>query len=211
MQSEKFKIIYEDDEVLAIDKPAGVNCDDFEKRVHRLDKDTSGVFLIAKSDKALKFLQKQFKKRGVEKKYLALAVGNLKNQIGEIETLIGRSPADRRKQKVYSSGEPKTQGKRKATTEYKVLERFKNYDLIELSPKTGRKHQIRAHLSYLGHSIAGDKLYGFKNQICPKNLERQFLHASYLKLKLPKGEIKEFISPLPEDLENALKGLEIRN
>lgn len=208
MQSEKFKIIYEDDDVLAIDKPAGINCDDFEKRVHRLDKDTSGVFLIAKNDKTLKFLQKQFKERKVEKKYLALVTGRLKNQEGMVETLIGRSPGDRRKQKVYLPGEPKSQEKRKAITSYRVLARFKDYDLIELSPKTGRKHQIRTHLAHLGHPIAGDKLYGFKGQICPKGLNnRHFLHANYLEVKLPNGQTKELCSELPKDLKLCLQNL----
>ena len=215
-----FKILYEDEDLSVIEKPAGVNCDDFEKRVHRLDKDTSGILLVAKNDKALEFLQKQFKERKVKKKYLALVVGNLKKGEGAvdeaiassppfanarvIETLIGRSPGDRRKQKVYLPGEPNAQEKRKATTEYKVLQRFENYDLIEVEPRTGRKHQIRTHFAYLGHPIAGDKLYGFKGQICPEGLKRHFLHASYLKIKLPSGKIKIFKSNLPEDLKKVL-------
>jgi len=196
--------IYEDENVLVTDKPAGINSDNFEKRVHRLDKDTSGILLVAKNDKALEFLQKQFKERKVKKKYLALAVGNLKKGEGVIETLIGRSPGDRRKQKVYLPGEPNSQEKRKAITEYKVLQRFENYDLIEVEPRTGRKHQIRTHLAYFSHPIAGDKLYGFKGQICPKGLKRHFLHASYLKIKLPSGKIKIFKSNLPEDLKKVL-------
>jgi len=202
------KILYEDENVKVLDKPAGINCDDFEKRVHRLDKDTSGIFLVAKNDKSLAFLQKQFKEGKVVKKYVALVVGNIKNQEGMIETLIGRSPKDRRKQRVYLSGEPNSQEKRKAMTGYKVLEKFKNYSLIEVAPKTGRKHQIRTHFAYLGYPIAGDKLYGFKNQPCPKDLKRQFLHANYLKIKLP-NEIKGFKSDLPEDLKKVLKNLTI--
>ncbi|MBM3258023.1 MAG: RNA pseudouridine synthase, partial [Candidatus Nealsonbacteria bacterium] len=131
------KTIYEDKDLLVIDKPAGINSDDFEKRVHRLDKDTSGVLLIAKNEEILEFLQKQFKERNVVKKYLALIVGNLKNKEGKIETLIGRSSADRKKQKVYLAGEPNSEGKREAVTWYKVLQRFKDYDLIEVEPKTG--------------------------------------------------------------------------
>lgn len=200
----ELNILYEDEDLSVIDKPAGVNCDDFEKRVHRLDKDTSGILLVAKNDKALEFLQKQFKERRVKKKYLALIIGNLKQDRGVIETLIGRSPGDRRKQKVYLPGEPNSQGKRKAVTEYKVLQRFENYTLIEAESKTGRKHQIRTHFVYLGHPIAGDKLYGFKGQICPKELKRHFLHASYLKIKLPSGKIKIFKSNLPEDLKKVL-------
>jgi 23S rRNA pseudouridine1911/1915/1917 synthase len=207
MQNAKCKILYEDENLLVIDKPAGVNADDFPRRVHRLDKDTSGILLIAKNDKALNFFQKQFKERKVKKKYLALVVGNLKNKEGTIETLLGRSPKDRRKQKVYLPQEPKAKGKREAITKYKVLQRFKNYDLIEVEPQTGRKHQIRTHFAYLGHPVAGDKLYGFKNQPIPQGLKRQFLHASYLKIRLPNGIIKEFKSDLPKDLKNILNNL----
>ena len=219
----EFKILYEDEDVLVIDKPAGIVADDIPRRVHRLDKDTSGVLLIAKNDKALEFLQKQFEDREVEKKYSALVVGNIKNQggVGDeakassspfaaarvIETLLGRSPKDRRKQKVYLPGEPDSQGKREAVTKYKVLRRFKDYDLIEVEPQTGRKHQIRTHLAYLGHPVVGDKLYGFKGQICPKNLKRQFLHANYLKITLPNGSKKEFKSELPNELKLCLQNL----
>ena len=198
------RVIYEDENLQVLDKPAGIDVDNIPRRVHRLDKDTSGILLVAKNDKALEFFQKQFKERKVEKKYLCLVVGNLKNKEGEIKTLLGRSPKDRRKQKVFLFGEPGALGKREAITNYKVLERFKNYDLIEVEPKTGRKHQIRAHFSYLGHPIAGDKLYGFKNQLCPKGLKRQFLHASYLKIKMPDEKIKEFRLELPEDLKSVI-------
>ncbi len=214
------KIIYQDENVLVLDKPAGVNSDDFEKRVHRLDKDTSGVLLIAKNDKALEFLQEQFKERRAEKKYIALVVGHFKNEEGLIETLLNRAPGDRRKQKVFLPNEPGVEKiHRNAITKYRVLQRFsaqgetsplrggENYDLIEVEPKTGRKHQIRAHFSYLGHPIAGDKLYGFKNQPTPKGLTRQFLHASYLKIKLPDGKEKEFQSEIPEELKTVINNL----
>jgi len=199
--------LYEDDNVRVLDKPAGINSDDFEKRVHRLDKDTSGVLLVAKNDESLEYLQKQFQERTTAKKYLALVTGHLKNREGTIEVLLGRSPQDRRKQKAYLSQEPGAKNKREAITKYKVLQRFKDYDLIEAKPETGRKHQIRAHFSYLGHPIAGDKLYSFKNAPVPKGLTRQFLHASYLKVKLPGGETKEFKSDLPEDLKEVLEKL----
>ncbi len=211
MKSEKLKVIYEDKNIKVIDKPAGVNSDDFKRRVHRLDKDTSGILLIAKDDRTLNFLQKQFQERKAEKKYLALVIGNLKNREGVIHTLLDRSPKMRLKQKAYLSQEPKVKGKREAITKYKVLKSIGNYDLIEVEPKTGRKHQIRTHLAYLGHPIAGDKLYGFKNQICPEELKRQFLHASYLKVQLPSGEIKEFKSGLPDELDKIIKSLAISN
>ena len=230
----ELKILYEDKNLLAIDKPAGItvfpeklttektlidyllenfpNLKNVGKPprygiIHRLDKETSGILLVAKNDKSLEFFQKQFKERKVVKKYLALVVGNLKIKEGKIETLIGRSPKDRRKQKVYLLGEPKSKGKREAITFYRLLKRFKNYDLIEIETKTGRKHQIRTHLSYLGHPVAGDKLYGFKNQKNPKNLNRLFLHSHYLKIKLPNGKEKEFKSGLPKDLVKTLENL----
>jgi len=206
-QKAKVKSIYEDENLIVINKPAGVNADDFPRRIHRLDKDTSGIFLVAKNDKTLDFLQKQFQERKVKKKYLALVVGNLKNKEGVIETLLGRSPKDRRKQKVYLPYEPKARGKRTAVTKYKVLQSFENYDLIEVEPKTGRKHQIRTHFAYLGHPIAGDKLYGFRNQPTPQGLKRQFLHANYLKIKFPSGKIKEFKSELPRELNLCLSKL----
>jgi 23S rRNA pseudouridine1911/1915/1917 synthase len=211
MQNAKCKILYEDENLLVIDKPAGIKADDFPRRVHRLDKDTSGILLIAKNDKALEFFQKQFQERKVKKKYLVLVVGHLKNKEGKIETLIGRSPKARLKQKVYLPQEPeaKKKGLRKAITKYKVLQKFQNYDLIEVEPKTGRKHQIRTHLAYIGHPVSGDKIYGFKNQPTPKGLERQFLHASYLKIKMPNGQDKEFKSKLPNDLNLCLQNLKL--
>jgi len=267
MKNEKIEIIYEDENILVIDKPAGIivypeeptkektlNCgaiahcshtagseatgsliDSLLEKlpslkkvgkpprygiVHRLDKDTSGILLVAKNNKTLDFLQKQFKTGEVLKKYLALITGNLKTNRGTIETLIGRAPKNRKKQKAYSLYEPeaKRRGLRRAITEYKALERFsakggsvgggKDYTLVEASPKTGRRHQIRCHLSYLGHPIVADIIYGFKNQPRPKNLKRHFLHANYLKIKLPNGKEKEFKSELPEDLLKILNNLD---
>ena len=202
------KIIYEDNDVLVVDKPAGVVVTDIYpdlNKAHRLDKDTSGVLLIAKSEKALIFLQKQFKQRSVEKKYIALVVGNVKNNQGIIETLIGRSKKQGTKQKVYLTTDPDSEGKREAITEYRVLERFKDYTLLEVFPKTGRTHQIRVHLAYINHPIVGDKKYGFKNQPCPKELKRQFLHANYLKIKLSNTEPKELNSELAQDLKLCLQ------
>jgi 23S rRNA pseudouridine1911/1915/1917 synthase len=205
------EIIYQNSDLTAYNKPAGINCDDFPKRVHRLDKDTSGIFLVAKNDKALEFLQKQFKERKVQKKYIALILGNLKTEQGEIRNFIGRSPSNKTKQKVFLPGEPKFQGKREAVTSYTLLQRFKDYDLIEIELKTGRKHQIRVQFSYMGHPLAGDKKYGFKNQLIPKGLKRHFLHASYLKIQLPTGEIKEFKLNLPEELEDIIAKLKTKS
>jgi 23S rRNA pseudouridine1911/1915/1917 synthase len=209
MKNETLPVIYEDENLLVIDKPAGLISDNFPKRVHRLDKDTSGVLLIAKNKKALKFLQKQFKENQVEKKYILLVVGKLKAKRGKIETFFARGGKDRRKQKVFSPLEPGAKRKklRLAITEYKVIKEYKEYSLVEALPKTGRRHQIRAHFAYLGNPVAGDNLYGFKDSPCPKGLKRQSLHASYLKIKLPDGELREFRSKLPSDLKKVLKNL----
>ena len=233
---EKIQVIYQDEYVLVVDKPAGLVVfpeDKYKEKtlidyliadfpdlkrvgnyprygiVHRLDKDTSGILLVAKNNESLEFFQKQFQNSQVEKKYLALIVGNLKNKEGEIDTLIDRSPNNRKKQKVYLENEPESQKKnlRKALTKYRVITSFNGYDLVEVKPLTGRKHQIRVHLAYLNHPIANDKLYGFKNQACPKGLKRQFLHSSYLKIKLPNNKEKEFNSELPEELKEVIKTL----
>ncbi len=240
------KVIYEDGSVLVVDKPAGVVVfpegnsrgktiidylvdENPELKsvgesprygvVHRLDKDTSGILLVAKKEESLIFFQKQFKNRGVEKKYTALATGVIKENDGVIETLIGRSPADPRKQKAYPLQQkayplqkalqgPTLHNLREAITEYKVLERFENYTLLQVQIKTGRKHQIRCHLAHIHHPIAGDKLYGFKDSPLPSNLTRQFLHASYLKIKLPNGNTEEFSSELPKELKMVLEEIQ---
>jgi 23S rRNA pseudouridine1911/1915/1917 synthase len=232
------KTLYEDNDMLAIDKPAGIvvfpenigvsdtppltlidvllekypdlkNVGEMPRYgiVHRLDKDTSGILLVAKTPEALIFLQKQFKNREVEKKYTALATGTVKEDSGTIHTLIGRAHSDPRKQSAHSLEYSGKTGLREAITDYKVLERFAEYTLLEVQIKTGRKHQIRCHLAYLRNPIAGDKLYGFKDSPTPQGLERQFLHAGYLKIKLLDGKEKEFTSDLPEDLKTILKGL----
>ena len=184
------KVIYEDNDLLVVDKPAGIvvfpegeslksgeeTLIDYlvEQKpelkiageaprygiVHRLDKDTSGVLLVAKTTEALIFLQKQFINREVSKKYICLVEGNMESDFSEIKTLIARSKKDFRKQVAFSALQAKSA--REAITEYKVLEKYKDYNLLEVQIKTGRRHQIRCHLSYLKHPIAGDKLYSFK-------------------------------------------------
>jgi len=236
----KIPVIYEDENILVIDKPAGItvfpegktkektlrdhfleeyswmkNVGTFPRYgiVHRLDKDTSGILLIAKNNEAFSFLQDQFKNKLVEKKYLTLVSGKIKDKEGIVETLIGRAPKDRRKQKVYLKGSPeaKKEGLREAKTIWKVVEIFpgkkSDYTLLEVNPKTGRKHQIRTHLAHLGHPVVGDKLYSFKNQILPEGLTRQFLHAFYLKISLPDGKEIEFKTELPPELKKILKNL----
>lgn len=208
-------ILSESDKLLVVDKPAGMSMDEIAGLpAHRLDKDTSGVLLVAKDEQTLKSLRQEFKERKVEKRYICLVEGGPKEKRGIIHTLLGRSPADRRKQRAYPIDEQKegrrpldkARGLREAITEWKALQRFNDYTLLEVTPKTGRKHQIRAHMASMGHPVAGDKLYGFKNQQIPEGLERQFLHASFLKIK--EGE---FTSPLPEDLQKVLKNLSPQN
>ena len=227
----KIKVVYQDENVLVVNKPVGlVVFSDEEKEtimtilleefpelknvgedprygaVHRLDRDTTGLLLIAKTDQSLSFLQRQFKERKVVKKYIALVVGHVKREKGIIKTLIGRSLKDRTKQRAFSLFELK-KGRREAITEYKVLKRYfkgnKKYTLLEVGIKTGRRHQIRVHLSHIGYPIVGDKTYKFRKQ--SDKLERQFLHAGFLKINLPNNQVKEFTSDLPEDLNQYLK------
>ncbi len=171
--------------------------------VHRLDKDTSGVILFAKNKKALDHLQKELLEKNVKKSYITLVFKVLKNDSGEINTFIDRSPKDRRKQRAYIGKD----GNREAVTFYKVIKRFKDHTLLDVDIKTGRKHQIRCHLSYLGHPVAGDKLYRFKDQFDPENLKRQFLHAKSIEIKIPSGEVKKFEAPLSKDLADILSCL----
>lgn len=209
------KIIYENDTLIVVDKPPCLDVEALKALLpagslpaHRLDKDTSGVLLVAKNPATFDFLQKQFQERKVEKRYVCLAEGNIPQNRGTIETLVGRSKGDKRKQKVYLAGEPGSEGKRDAVSSYAVLDRFKEYTLLEVTPKTGRKHQIRVQLASLGHPIAGDKLYGFKNQKTLPGLQRHFLHASFLRIAMPDGTTKEFRSEVPEDLQKVLVKLE---
>ena len=222
------KIIYSDKNLLVVDKPAGIRVDEelmdelikefpalkeVEEPpryglIHRLDKDTSGIVLVAKTSQDLFFFQKQFKQRRVEKKYLALVSGTMKQKQGIVKSLIGRDK-NSIKQKVYLSigPESKKSGPREAETHWRVIKEYKNFSLIEASPKTGRKHQVRVHLAYIHHPVVGDKLYSFKNALCPQGLTRQFLHAEELRIKLPNHKNKIFISNLPEELKQILKNL----
>jgi 23S rRNA pseudouridine1911/1915/1917 synthase len=174
---------------------------------HRLDKDTSGILLVAKRREALIFLQKKFINRDIEKRYIALVCGNIEASNGDIKTLIGRSKNDPRKQKVFLLGEIGAKGKREAITHYKVLERYPGYALVDVKIDTGRRHQIRCHFAHIHHPIAGDKLYKYRDNKSPENLQRHFLHAGYLKVELPSGKVKEFKSELPEDLKLIIKNL----
>jgi 23S rRNA pseudouridine1911/1915/1917 synthase len=218
------KIIYEDDDLLAVDKPAGLavhpapghpahtlvnailahfphlaDIGDWLRPgvVHRLDKDTSGVMLVAKNSAAQANLSKQFKSHSVTKAYLALVKGKLEPESGIIEADIGRDPRNRKKMAVVAQG-------REARTEYRVIKYIGGYTLLEVMPETGRTHQIRVHLAAIGFPVVGDKVYGVKSP----HLSRQFLHASRLGFRLPStGEYVEFESALPPDLAKALEDI----
>lgn len=167
--------------------------------VHRLDKDTSGLIIIAKNNKSFEYLKKQFQQRKIIKKYLALVYGKVKDTKGVITKSISLSKKDYNKRSALLDGKSKS-----AWTEYRVIKRFNDYTLLEIYPKTGRTHQIRIHLKSIGYPIVGDKQYKFKRQKTLQGLTRQFLHAQYLKFNMLNGKIAEFKSELPKDLETVL-------
>ncbi|HZP25507.1 MAG TPA: RluA family pseudouridine synthase [Dehalococcoidia bacterium] len=217
-------VIYEDADLIVVDKPAGVAvhpapghpsgtlvnallalCTDLsgiggELRpgiVHRLDKDTSGLMVVAKNDSAHRNLARQLKERQVEKTYLALVEGRPAKPQGTIEAPIARHPQSRQRMAIEPGG-------RESRTDYRVLETIDSYSLVEAKPLTGRTHQIRVHLASLGCPITGDTRYGKRSPY----LERQFLHAQRLAFALPStGERREFESPLPADLSEALESI----
>lgn len=226
------KIVYEDNNVIIIDKPAGLTVHPSETKkggtlvnaliayypplrqvgddpirpglVHRLDKDTSGLMIIAKNNFAFEWLKKQFQERKVQKKYLALVVGAPKESSGIIKTYLARSKSDPTKQQVGIKPID-----REAITEYKTVKNFRDFTLFEVHPKTGRMHQIRVHLAWLGCPVAGDIKYGRKTMPVPAGLTRQFLHATELTITLPDGQKKTLMSPLPENLKQTIAALEI--
>lgn len=215
-------VLYEDSDLLVIDKPAGItvypapghpsrtlmnavlahfpgisNIDGSVRPgiVHRLDKDTSGVMVVAKNKVAQLNLSAQLKSRRVLKKYLVLVKGHPSPEEGVIEAPIGRHPKDRKRMAVVPGG-------REARTLYKVRRRLDGYTLVEATLQTGRTHQIRVHFSRMGWPVAGDPVYGMRTPC----LRRQFVHAFLLGFRLPStGEYVEFRSELPVDLEEALE------
>jgi 23S rRNA pseudouridine1911/1915/1917 synthase len=173
--------------------------------VHRLDKDTSGLILVAKNDHTMRWLQDQFRLRKVRKVYLALTDGVPPTPTGRIEAAIGRNPAQRKQMAVV----PDEKG-RSASTEYRVLEQFPEHTLFEVHPETGRTHQIRLHLAFLGCPVVADVVYGRRRPSLP--LKRHFLHAARLTILLP-GEAspRTFESPLPQELQSVLDNLRSQN
>lgn len=221
-------VVYEDQDLVIIDKPQGmvvhpahgnwdqtlVNALLFQVQdlsgingelrpgiVHRLDKDTSGLLVVAKNDRSHRHLAEQIKTHSFTREYTALVHGQVRENQGIIEAPIGRDPRDRKKMAVVAGGRPSITG-------YQVLERFANYTLVRCRLETGRTHQIRVHMSYLGYPVVGDPLYGpRKNQW---GLNKQLLHASLLTIEHPAtGEVMTFQSPLPEYFDSILKELTV--
>lgn len=167
--------------------------------VHRIDKDTSGLLIVAKNNEAHLKLSEQLKERKAMRKYVALVNGNIKEEGGTINKPIARNPVDRKKMAVV-------QGGREAITHFNVLERFGQYTLVECILETGRTHQIRVHMTSIGHSIVGDPLYGIKKE--KFNLQGQLLHAKTIGFVHPTtGEMMEFSSEIPEYFQKVLEKL----
>lgn len=210
------EIVYEDDDVAVVYKPEGMvvhpangnnegtlvngllyemdindTINDVKRPgiVHRIDKDTSGLLMIAKNDLALKSLSAQLKEHSCNRLYVALVYGEIAENKGRIDAPIGRDPLDRKKMAVVAGG-------KEAVTNFRVLERFKGFTLIECKLETGRTHQIRVHMKYIGHPLVGDKVYGPKRVIGETG---QFLHAKTIGFVHPRtGEYMEFSQELPD-------------
>jgi 23S rRNA pseudouridine1911/1915/1917 synthase len=218
-------IVYEDADVIVVDKPAGmvvhpapghqrgtlanallahvpgisVGGSQRPGIVHRLDKDTSGLIVAAKTDRGRTSLVSQWEDRAVEKTYLALVSGSTEDEEAIIDAPIGRDPKNRQRMAVVRSGRP-------AVTRFHVVERFPDTTLLEVSIETGRTHQIRVHLAFIGHPIVGDHVYG-RTRLTEPQLDRQFLHASALAFQLPDGAALRLEAPLPGELQAVLEEL----
>ena len=217
-------VVYEDKDILVIDKPAGIlvhngttttsktaatvasfmrsrttDADpDRPGIVHRLDRDTSGLLILAKSAQAKDYMQTEFRTRKIHKTYRLLVIGRPEPSAAEIHLPTGRHPGSPLKRSVVTSGRP-------AVTRYETLANFHGYSLIEAKPETGRTHQLRVHFAAIGHPVAGDTTYGPARR--PLHLKRQFLHASELKFIAPSGRDIHLTSSLPDDLKTALADL----
>jgi 23S rRNA pseudouridine1911/1915/1917 synthase len=209
MEDQERNALYENDKFAVYDKPDGVLFDwvlDWRPKlipVHRLDKDTSGVILFAKSESSADYLRKLFEERKIKKTYIALVVGHVKNKEGTINIPIARSTKDFRKHVAFGG-----QGKeREAETNYHVEKYFGDFTLLTVTPRSGRTHQIRAHLASIGYPIVCDSLYGGKRGKCPPGISRQFLHAASIEFIGEDGAQYAFDADLPTDLGFMLTGL----
>ena len=216
-------VVYEDADLLVVDKPAGITMHpgarnegkatvaDFARShtsdtdperpgiVHRLDRDTSGLVVLAKTPTAKAFMQRQFQERQVHKTYLALLVGHPNPPAAVIKLPLDRDPTHPLRRAIHPGG-------REAITSYRTIANFPGYALVEANPKTGRTHQIRVHYASLGHQVAGDTTYGPPKR--PLGLTRHFLHAAKLAFTTPSNQKLKLESPLPPDLQNTLRMLE---
>lgn len=221
--------VYEDNDVIVVNKPknmvvhpaaghntgtlvnalmyhckdslSGINGELRPGIVHRIDKDTTGLIIACKNDNSHNIIAAQLKSHSITRRYIALVTGNIKEDEGTVDKNIGRSRSDRKKMAVCAPGEG-----RNAVTHYKVLERFGQYTLVECRLETGRTHQIRVHMSSIGHPLAGDETYGFKNDKFSGH--GQYLHAAVLGFIHPvSGEYMEFSAPLPDYFEKTLSVL----
>jgi len=230
-ESVPLNIVFENDDVMVVDKPAGMVVHPAaghasgtlvnaalghapelegiggEQRpgvVHRLDKETSGLILLAKNERSHRWLQDQFRLRKVEKVYIALVDGHPPTPTGRVEAPIGRDPKQRRLMAVVSAAKG-----RAAVSEYRTLESFPQHTLLEVHPVTGRTHQIRLHMAFLDCPITGDTVYGLRKSSLPLN--RHFLHAQLLTIRLlNENEPRTFTAPLPVELEKVLEMLRTR-
>lgn len=218
-------VVYEDEDLLVLDKPAGLvvhpapghpqgtlvnallarisNLEGIGGQlrpgiVHRLDKDTSGLMVVAKNEPTLRFLQAQLKHRAMDKRYLTLVDGGPQAESGTIDAPVGRDPRRKQQMAAVATG-------REAVTHFRVLRRFSRHTFLECKPVTGRTHQIRVHLAAIGYPVSGDRVYGSKKPTVP--LDRHFLHAARLTFQLPGGETRTFERDLPPDLRRVLDHL----
>ncbi|MGV2619970.1 RluA family pseudouridine synthase [Halobacillus sp. ACCC02827] len=221
-------VVYEDEDVIVVNKPSGMvihpsaghysgtlvnallhHCDDLSgingvERpgiVHRIDKDTSGLLMVAKNDVAHQSLARQLSEKSVERKYVAIVHGDITHEYGTIDAPIGRDTRDRQRMAVVDNG-------RDAVTHFRVLQHFEDYTLVECRLETGRTHQIRVHMRYISHPLAGDPKYGPRKTL---DLDGQALHAKLLGFEHPRtGEWKQFEVEPPEEFKEALRYLETR-
>ena len=218
-------IVYEDDDLIVVNKPSGLvvhpapghthgtlvngllyHCNQLSNMngdiragiVHRIDKDTSGLLVVCKNNYAHRILAEQLKEKTTTRTYIAIVTGNISHNLGRIEAPIGRDPSNRQKMAVVQNGKP-------AVTHFKVLDRYRDFTLLELKLETGRTHQIRVHMAYINHPVVGDPLYGVKKQTTEFG---QYLHAKTLGFIHPRtNEYMEFEVDLPEEFKIKLSEL----
>lgn len=221
-------IVYEDDDVIVIDKPSGMvvhpapghyhgtmvnallyHCNQLSNLggdvragiVHRIDKDTSGLLVACKNNLAHKSLSEQLKAKTTTRKYIAIVTGSISHNLGKINAPIGRDPENRQKMAVVEGG-------KEAVTHFRVIDRFRDFTLLELELETGRTHQIRVHMAYIGHPVINDPLYGTKKQTTEFG---QYLHAKTLGFVHPRTNVYlEFTSELPQEFIDKIEELKNR-